>query len=82
MVSFVDAAGVDPEVLQAVFPGLIATELDLLVAMLILARAIYQVFEGELLVLWAPSVRQNRIAWDFIVARELFRKTKLASFDT
>jgi hypothetical protein len=82
VVCFVDVAHVDLEVLQAIFPGLLSTKLDLLVAMLILAYALCQVFEGDFLVVGPPCVREYRIVWDYIVAGELLGEAELASFAT
>ena len=47
-------SGVDPKVLQAVAFGLFSAEPDLVVAIFILASAIYQVFKGDLLDIPAP----------------------------
>lgn len=82
MVCFVNTAGIDPEVLQVVFPGLFSTKLDLLVAILILARALCQVFEGDLLVVGPLCVREYRIVWDYIVAGEVLGEAELASLAT
>jgi hypothetical protein len=82
MVCFVNTAGIDPEVLQAVLLGLFSTKPDLLVAILILARALYQVFKGDLLVVGPPCVREYRIVWDYIVAGELLGEAELARFTT
>jgi hypothetical protein len=61
---------------------LFSTKLDLLVAILILAHALCQVFEGNLLLIGPLCVREYRIVWDYIVAGELLSKAELASFTT
>jgi hypothetical protein len=43
-----DVTGVNPEVFQVVLPGPFSAEPDLLIARLILANAICQVFESDL----------------------------------
>jgi hypothetical protein len=80
MVCFVNIAGIDPEVLQAILLGLFFTKLDLLVAILILAYALCQVFECDLLVVGPLCVREYCIVWDYIVAGELLSEVELASF--
>ena len=78
MVTFLDATGVDPKVLQAVVFGLFSAQPDLVVASLVLANAIYQVLEGNLLGIRSPCVRKNRIPGN-IVANKVVGQAELAS---
>ena len=78
LVLLVDAAGIDPKVLQAVAFGLFSAEPDLVVTIFMLASAIYQVFEGDLLGIWPPCVRKYRIPGN-IVANEVLGQAELAS---
>ena len=50
------ATGVNPEVFQVVLPGPFSAEPDLLIARLILASAICQVFESDLRRIRSPCV--------------------------
>ena len=75
----VDTTGVNPKVLQAVLSGLFSTETDLLIARLILASAIFQVFEGNLLNVRSPCMRKYRIRRDCIVASYILSEAEFAS---
>ena len=61
LVRRVDAAAVDPEVLQIIAPCLCTAKMDLLVARLVQTIAIDNVRKCHLLVLFSPGVRQGRI---------------------
>jgi hypothetical protein len=71
VIRFVDTAGVDPKVSQAIKFGLFSAESNLVVARFVLASAIYQVLKGELFGVRSPCVRKYRIRRDFIVANEI-----------
>jgi hypothetical protein len=80
MICFINKARVDPEILQAVFLGLFFIKLDLLIAMLILAHTLCQVFKGDLLIIGPLYVRKYCIVWDYIIAGKFLGKAELASF--
>jgi hypothetical protein len=67
-VSLVNATGINLKILQAVLFSLLSTELDLLIARLILASAICHVFKRDLLSISSPCVRKYRIRRDCLVA--------------
>ena len=79
VVCLVDATSVNPKVLQAIYSGLFSTEPDLLIARLILASAIFQVFEGDFLSIRSLCVRKYRIWRDYIVANQVLSEAELAS---
>ena len=58
--------GVGPKVLQAVAFDLFSAEPDLVVASLVLASAIYQVLEDDLLGIRSSCVRKNRIPGNIV----------------
>jgi hypothetical protein len=80
MVTFLDATGVNPEVFQVVLSSLFSTEPDLLIARLLLASAISQVFESDLRSIRSPCVRKYRVGRDCIVVNEVLAKAELARF--
>ena len=59
--------------------SLSSTELDLLIARLILASAVYQVFKGDLLGIRSPCVRKYRIGRDYVVANKVLSEAELAT---
>jgi hypothetical protein len=65
-VTFLDATGVNPKVFQVVLRSLFSTEPDLLIAGLILASAICQVFKSDFLSI-GSCVRKYRIGRDCLV---------------
>lgn len=73
-IRFVDAAGVNPKVMQAVTLSLFTAELYLAITSLALARAVYQILKGDLL--RSPSVRKYSILWD--IAPEELRQAEIA----
>src|SRR5436190_18580605 len=77
-VCLIDATGVDPKILQVIFSSLLSTELDLLVARLFLASAIYHVLIGDLLAL-LPCMRKYGIGWDCIVTNEVLSEADFTS---
>ncbi len=79
VVCLVNATGVNPKVLQVILSGLFSTESDLLIARLILASAICQVFKGDFVGIRSPCVRKYRIWRDCIVANQVLSEAELAS---
>ena len=77
MVWLVNAASVNPEVLQVIAFGLFCAELKLVIATLALASTIYKIFESHLLIL-NPSVRQYCLRRDRVIANEVSRQAELA----
>ena len=74
-----DATGVNPKVLQVVLSGLFSTELDFLIArLIILANVICQVFEGNFLRIRSPCVRKYCIWKDCFVANQVLSEAELA----
>ena len=67
-VSLVNAAGINLKILQAVLFSLLFTELDLLIARLILVSAICYVFKRNLLSISSLCVQKYRIGGDCLVA--------------
>jgi len=78
--AFVNATGVNPEVFQVVLSDLFSTEPDLLIARLLLASAISQVFESDLRSIRSPCVRKYCVGRDCMVANEVLAKAELARF--
>ena len=79
VICLVNATGVNPKVFQAILSGLFSAEPDLLIARLILASAIFQVFEGDFLSIRSLCVRKYRIWRDCIVANQVLSEAELAS---
>lgn len=78
-VGLVNAACINPKVLQAVLSCLLATEPDLLIASLVLACAVCHVFEGDLIGIGSPCMGQYCIGWDRIFSSQMLSKAELAS---
>ena len=68
-VRFVDATRIYPKVLQAIASGLFSAEAESLIASLTLASTIHQVFEGDLVSVRSPRVRE------YCIGRNLIDKT-------
>ena len=77
MVWLVNAASVNPEVLQVIAFGLFCVESKLVIATHALASIIYQIFESHLLIL-NPSVRQYCLRRDRVIADEVSCQAELA----
>lgn len=71
----VDTANINPEVSQPISSSLIPTEFNLLVTRLIGASPFHDIFEGDLLGVQTPYVRQYGIL-RYIVTEELLRKAE------
>jgi hypothetical protein len=67
-VSLVNAAGINLKILQASLFSLFSTELDLLIARLILASVNCHVFKRDLLSISSLCMRKYRIGRDCLVA--------------
>jgi len=75
-VTFLDAASVDPEELQAIMSSLLSAEADLGIACFALACTVYYIFKGNLFVNRTPSMRKNSI-WRNALANN-FDQTEFA----
>ena len=64
MAIFVDAACVHPEVVVPIFSRLFSTELDLLVALLLLALTTINVSKGDFFVIVIPGMGHDYIERD------------------
>jgi hypothetical protein len=69
LICLLDTTGVNPEVFQVIFSSLLFAESDLLVARLVCASAVHNVFKGNLLILRAPCVGKYRIWRNVIVSK-------------
>jgi len=78
VISLVDAAGVNPKVVQTILYSLFSTKKDFLVTRLALASAIYYVLEGNFLVVRSPCVRKYSVRRDFIVTNQCLGKGEFA----
>ena len=63
---FIDAARVDPKVLQAIRGSLRAAERELSIPRLALASVLLDVLKGDLLVIVTPGVRKDSIRGNII----------------
>lgn len=66
MIRLVDAARVDPKVLQAIRGSLRAAERELSIPRLALASVLLDVLKGDLLVIVTPGVRKDGIRGDVV----------------
>lgn len=74
--TLVNAASVNPEVLQVIAFGLFCAESKLVIATLALASTIYQIVESHILIL-NPSVRQYCLRRDRVIADEVSCQAEL-----
>lgn len=77
VVCLFDLTGINPEVLQAILSGLFSIEPDLLIARLVLASAICQVFEADVSICFL-CMRMQRTGRNSIVDSQVLTESKLA----
>lgn len=61
MVGFIDAAGVDPGVVQPILPRLIDTEQQFGISRLVFPSILLDIVEGDLIIVSSPGVGQDGV---------------------
>jgi hypothetical protein len=75
-VTFLDATGIDPEVLESVAHSLLIAEFDLVVTRLYLASVFHDIFKCDFLAVSSPSMWKYRIVRDVVIV--IFYQTQVA----
>ena len=66
MAGLIDTACIHPKVVDAILPGLSATEQDLCIASLTLATSMLYIVKRDFVNLYTPGVRKDSIRWDIV----------------